>query len=74
MDNLSELQELFYEIFTDSCWRGKHLPNDHIEIRIRSLLERLGIEERRYKEIIKQQEDLIRKLATKLDNYIKFGY
>lgn len=74
MDNLSELQELFSDIFTDPCWRGSHLPFDHIEIRVRSVIEKLGIEERRYREIIRQQEDMIRKLATQLDNYTKFGY
>jgi hypothetical protein len=74
VDNLSILHELIYEIFTDTCWRGSHLPNDNIEIQVRSILERLGIEERRYREIIRQQEDLIKKLAYKLDNYTKFGY
>jgi plasmid maintenance system antidote protein VapI len=74
VDNLSILHELIYEIFTDPCWRGSHLPNDNIEIQVRSILERLGIEERRYREIIRQQEDLIKKLAYKLDNYTKFGY
>jgi hypothetical protein len=74
VDNLSILHELIYEIFTDPCWRGSRLPNDNIEIQVRSILERLGIEERRYREIIRQQEDLIKKLAYKLDNYTKFGY
>lgn len=74
MDSLSELQKLVYEIFTDPCWRGSGLPNVPIEIQVRNLLEKLGREQGRYKEIIMRQEDLIKKLATRLDDYIKFGY
>lgn len=65
MDSLSELHKLVYEIFTDPCWRGSRLPNDNIEIQVRSLLEKLEIEQRRYREIIQQQEILINKLATR---------
>lgn len=73
-DNIIELKKLIYEIFTDPCWRGSRLPNDDIEIRVRSIIERIEIEERVYRDTIRKQDDLIKSLASKLDNYTKsFG-
>ena len=71
-DSILDLHRLVYEIFSDPCWRGSKLPDNEIEFKMRDVLGRLRIEEQSYKDTIMKQDDLIKSLASKLEQQIKF--
>ena len=65
-DNMFELMGLIQEIFTDPIWRGSRLPSEDIELRTRSVIEKIQIEQEVYMDTIREQQDQISRLARAL--------